>query len=374
MLTFASLILLSISSLHCAAASAGAVAAVASSVAAALPQVYSLSLNGIELSPEPSTAVFIAPQWTDHSHVTLGYKLHAMPQPQQLTVAIYLHSALIYNITMCAKDIQSQLPWPQQIRLMPLSLYTVVVTVAYYSKPSITFSQNRQNRQHGQHGQHSQHSQHSQNHPLNPHQADPNLLSSDTHALLSATNADQLLPAKDPYHILNRPSTINQHNTSTTDNLLTTTTTVKNYFRTTIDAWKAQWISVENVVPRNECDTMYGNVTTPRFRRAFTVSSKSSMASAVLSISGLGWYTVEINGKRVGNKELDPALSLYNRTVFFSSYDVLELLNNVGKENVVGVTLGRGWWNPVQVRREPFTGVVQLIKFLFVQDPPFRSF
>jgi len=63
----------------------------------------------------------------------------------------------------------------------------------------------------------------------------------------------------------------------------------------------------------------------------------------------LGWYVAEINGQRVGHRQLDPALSLYNRTIFFTSYDVLSLLNGISQPNALGITLGRGWWNPVQI-------------------------
>jgi alpha-L-rhamnosidase len=114
----------------------------------------------------------------------------------------------------------------------------------------------------------------------------------------------------------------------------------------------AQWIAPDSHVPRNECETLHGNVSTPQLRREFTLPVRNDnvgIARASLYVCGLGWGVTEINGRRVGSRELDPALSLYNRTVFYSAYDVLDLLAAPGQANALGVTLGRGWWNPVQI-------------------------
>lgn len=122
-------------------------------------------------------------------------------------------------------------------------------------------------------------------------------------------------------------------------------------FRTPLTTWQAQWISYSNAVPKNECDTLYGNVSTPRLRSVFTVPARqgASLQSATLQITGLGWYVAEVNGKRVGASQLDPAWTSYNRTILYSAYDVLQLLNSPGQASAIGITLGRGWWNPVQI-------------------------
>jgi alpha-L-rhamnosidase len=66
---------------------------------------------------------------------------------------------------------------------------------------------------------------------------------------------------------------------------------------------------------------------------------------AIVNICGLGLYELSINGKKVGDKILNPAKTNYNKIVLYDTYDVSEFLNN--KENVFGIVLGNGWYNPV---------------------------
>jgi alpha-L-rhamnosidase len=66
---------------------------------------------------------------------------------------------------------------------------------------------------------------------------------------------------------------------------------------------------------------------------------------AIVNICGLGLYELSINGKKVGDKILNPAKTNYNKIVLYDTYDVSEFLNN--KENVFGIMLGNGWYNPV---------------------------
>ncbi len=101
--------------------------------------------------------------------------------------------------------------------------------------------------------------------------------------------------------------------------------------------WKAKWISAGSELP------------TPRFEKRFTV--KERPASATLHITGLGYYEATINGRRIGEKVLDPAPTDYTKTVLYSTYQ-LENELRVG-ENTLSVTVGHGlycvralshWW------------------------------
>ncbi len=83
-----------------------------------------------------------------------------------------------------------------------------------------------------------------------------------------------------------------------------------------------------------------------QLRKDFKVDKKVS--EAMLYISGLGHYILNLNGKRVGNSEFDPLWSDYDKTVYYSAYDVKELL--VGGGNAVGVMLGNGFYNTVSNR------------------------
>ncbi len=61
---------------------------------------------------------------------------------------------------------------------------------------------------------------------------------------------------------------------------------------------------------------------------------------ATLYLSGQGISECEINGKKVGNHVLSPALSEFDKRVFYVTHDVTEMLTQ-GK-NAIGVHLGNG--------------------------------
>lgn len=82
----------------------------------------------------------------------------------------------------------------------------------------------------------------------------------------------------------------------------------------------------------------------PLLRRDFDVDKK--VASARAYVSGLGYYKLFLNGKRVGNHELDPGFTDYDDTVLYATYDVTDAL--VAGDNVVGVSLGRGFFGQLQ--------------------------
>ena len=95
--------------------------------------------------------------------------------------------------------------------------------------------------------------------------------------------------------------------------------------------WYAKWIMFE------ECPE---NVT-PVFRREFILETMPGKAE--IQITGLGFYLLEINGMRVGDELLQPAFTVYDKTVLYNSYDIREYLAE-GK-NEIRVTLGNGWFH-----------------------------
>ena len=94
--------------------------------------------------------------------------------------------------------------------------------------------------------------------------------------------------------------------------------------------WRGQWIG--------EASHTYGQ--SPRFRREFTLSEDTNRAR--LYISGLGYYIAYLNGKRIGDRQLEPGMTDYRYRVLYSVYDVTDLLKK-GK-NVLAVELGEGWY------------------------------
>jgi len=84
-----------------------------------------------------------------------------------------------------------------------------------------------------------------------------------------------------------------------------------------------------------------GNEKAPLLRKEFSLEKK--MISARAYVSGLGFYELYLNGKRVGDRLLDPGTTRYDKRVLYTVYDITEYLSE-GK-NAVGVILGNGFYN-----------------------------
>lgn len=78
----------------------------------------------------------------------------------------------------------------------------------------------------------------------------------------------------------------------------------------------------------------------PLFRRKFNVNQTSK---ALLRFCGLGYGYCYINGKAVSEDLLCAPVSEYNRLLWYSEYDVTELLQE--GENIIAVILGNGFFN-----------------------------
>ncbi|WP_282122018.1 family 78 glycoside hydrolase catalytic domain [Algibacter mikhailovii] len=76
----------------------------------------------------------------------------------------------------------------------------------------------------------------------------------------------------------------------------------------------------------------------PLLRKPFKVNKKVKQAKAY--ISGLGYYELFINGKRIGTQVLDPGWTDYRKTLLYATHDITEYVES--GENLAGVMLGRG--------------------------------
>ena len=101
--------------------------------------------------------------------------------------------------------------------------------------------------------------------------------------------------------------------------------------------WKARWIGYPRKDPNMLPDVPEP---APLFRKVF--STKKNIRNARIYISGVGYYKLYLNGKRIGDAELTPAVSLYDKTVF---YDIHDVTDSIAKTNVLSVVLGNGWYN-----------------------------
>lgn len=95
--------------------------------------------------------------------------------------------------------------------------------------------------------------------------------------------------------------------------------------------WKAQWITTNKEIKD----------ASPLLRKEFSVVKKVKQAYAF--VTACGNYEMYINGTKVGDHVLDPAITDYRKTVLYSTFDVTNLLKQ--GENVSGAMLGNGAYN-----------------------------
>lgn len=89
------------------------------------------------------------------------------------------------------------------------------------------------------------------------------------------------------------------------------------------EEWQAKWISKHN-----------------QLRKEFTLEETPVRGKAF--VSGLGYYELRINGKKVGCNVLDPAWTTYDKRVLYSTFEVTENLHQ--GQNTVCAVLGTGWY------------------------------
>ena len=96
--------------------------------------------------------------------------------------------------------------------------------------------------------------------------------------------------------------------------------------------WGAKWIGLSTDVNAKPA---------PILRRAFSVGSPIRRARAY--VCGLGYYELRLNGKKIGDRVLDPGYTQFDQRALYATYDVTSALRKGG--NAIGVTLGNGWYN-----------------------------
>ncbi len=99
--------------------------------------------------------------------------------------------------------------------------------------------------------------------------------------------------------------------------------------------WTAKFISPTPEIARDTIERP-----SPIFRKKIVLDKKVAAATAFITAHGL--YEAEINGQRIGQDYLTPGWTSYQKRLQYQVYDVTGLLKN--GENVVGATLGSGWW------------------------------
>ena len=115
--------------------------------------------------------------------------------------------------------------------------------------------------------------------------------------------------------------------------------------------WQSHWIGAPGLLSKEEW-----KLPSPLFRKKIQIQKK--IKKARVYISGLGYYELYINGKKVGDHVLSPNQTNYDRrdlqkwdeprvgsmttTVLYETYDITPNLKQ--GENALGVILGNGWY------------------------------
>lgn len=88
--------------------------------------------------------------------------------------------------------------------------------------------------------------------------------------------------------------------------------------------------------------TFKEHVNAPCFRKSFQL--EGTVEKAEITICGLGFYELYINGTNITKGPLAPYISNPDDVLYYDHYDVAPYLNE--GENIIGVVLGNGFFNP----------------------------
>lgn len=110
----------------------------------------------------------------------------------------------------------------------------------------------------------------------------------------------------------------------------------------------------------------------PYLRHSF--STNTEVQRARVYITGLGYYELFINGRRVGKNVINPLVTRYHKRYFYNIYDVTKLLSS--GINAIGVMLGRGNyatvdngtdWQLGELANSPWTGNPKLRMKIYIE-------
>ncbi len=83
------------------------------------------------------------------------------------------------------------------------------------------------------------------------------------------------------------------------------------------------------------------HIAAPYFRKSFNIAK--TLTKAKLLISGLGFYELYINGKKITKGHLEPYISNSDHNVYFDKYDLTDELST--GPNTIGIIAGNGMQN-----------------------------
>ena len=107
-----------------------------------------------------------------------------------------------------------------------------------------------------------------------------------------------------------------------------------------VEDWKSGSVTQENSV----CDLTIGRpkqyLPAPYLRKEFTVAT--GVKRAIVYATAQGVYELSLNGQRVSNDVFMPGWTDYKQRIYYTAYDVTDLLKE--GPNAIGAILGDGWF------------------------------
>ena len=116
--------------------------------------------------------------------------------------------------------------------------------------------------------------------------------------------------------------------------------------------WTARWISTEMdaQIVLTPPASQPKPLDEPYVRRIFDLSAIPTTALATVNV--MGFYELYVNGKKVSQNIMGPALSNYGKRSLYETYDLTPYLQN--GRNCIGLWLSRGWyWKVLDGRPNP---------------------
>lgn len=110
--------------------------------------------------------------------------------------------------------------------------------------------------------------------------------------------------------------------------------------------WQARWVGAPDATLTATNPATVGRGL-PLLRREFAIARP--VRRAVVHVAGLGQFDLFLDGRNVGDHFLDPAWSVYERTVYYSTFDVTAALRPGA--HALGMMLGKGFYNTAGDRR-----------------------
>lgn len=129
--------------------------------------------------------------------------------------------------------------------------------------------------------------------------------------------------------------------------------------------WSARWIGSDEVLDTTSKEDC--NISDPWLRKRVTL--KKRPARAVMFIASVGYHELYVNGQKIGDHILAPAVSDHTLRARYIAYDIAPFLHK--GENVVALWLGTSWsiFPSYDIESRPRTPIVLAQADIYYQNP-----